>query len=78
MAAKTFTVSTDGGSSVTVKAYHPEDAAHEACDQIWDESAGEAFNVNGEPTQLTVTDEDGIVTTWRAFAETSISYWVSE
>lgn len=73
-----FTVSTDGGSETTVEARDAEEAANDACDLLWDQSAGEAFNVHGEPTQLTVTDEDGTVTTWRAFAETSINYWVTE
>ena len=75
---KAFTVSTDGGTSATVKAYTPQAAAHKACDQLWDQSAGEAFDVHGEPTLLTVTDEDGAVTMWRAFAEASINYWVTE
>ena len=75
-APKTFTVSTGGGTEATVTAYSPQDAAHGACDAIWDQSAGEAFEVNGEPTTLTVTDEDGAVTTWLVAAEAAITYWV--
>ena len=73
---KTYIVSSDGGSEATVRAHSAGDAAHEACDQLWDQSAGEAFDVNGAPTRLTVTDEDGVVTTWDAHAESCITYAV--
>lgn len=73
---RAFTVSTDGGSETTVKAYDAASAAHDACDQLWDQSAGEAFEVNGEPTKLTVTDEAGDVTTWNAAAESCVTYAV--
>jgi len=72
---RNFTVIYDDAEYPVARALDPQDAARMACDRIWNDTGGEAFEVNGKPTRLTVRDEDREITVWDIHVEMAPHYW---
>jgi hypothetical protein len=72
---KNFVVLYDDDEYPVSRALDAQDAAQMACQRIWDDKAGEAFDTCGGFARLAVRDETGAITTWNVYVDMTPSFW---